>query len=262
MQPSGKPEQESAFLQKLGQRVREARADAGATRKQLSQRSGISERYLAQLESGAGNISILLIRRVAMALKIDLARLVAQSSHTAGRATRIALMGMRGAGKSTLGTKLAAALDVPFVELDAEIERAFDTKLETVFMMYGHEAYREAERKALLRVTEQHSRCVIATGGSAVLDSATYEILRERCHTIWLKAQPEDHMNRVIEQGDLRPIRGREHAMAELRSILQQREPLYALADATLDTSQQDEAECLRRLTSLVAQASDEPQAP
>ena len=253
MQVSGKPEQESAFLQQLGQRVRDARAAASTTRKQLAERSGISERYLAQLESGAGNISILLIRRVAKALQIDLVRLVSESSHAASRSTRVALIGLRGAGKSTLGARLAARLAVPFIELDQEVERAFGANLESVFMMYGQEAYRDAEFKALQRVTDDHARCVIATGGSVVLEAHSYDLLRERCFTIWLKATPDDHMNRVIAQGDLRPIRGRDHAMSELRTILAQRERLYALADTSLDTSACGENESLDRLLALLS---------
>src|SRR5690606_32923333 len=254
---SGKPEDEHAFLEALGRRVRERRDEAHLTRKRLAELSGLSERYLAQLESGDGNISILLIRRVAEALGCPLEQLLADRSvdpeiaaavellrglrpeqrHEAvallqqrfgetsrERARRIALVGLRGAGKSTLGAQLAARLRAPFYELDQQIERELGASLGSIFSMYGQDTFREAEARVLDRLTRTNRRCVIATGGSLVLEPRTYELLRERCFTVWLRASPEDHMDRVIAQGDLRPIRGREHAMSELRAILKQRE--------------------------------------
>ncbi len=262
---TGKTDPELAFLAMLGHRVREARARAGLTRRQLAERSGLSERYLAQLESGAGNISILLIRRVAQALSVELGRLVGEGREAVLRRTRIALTGLRGAGKSTIGALLAHRLAVPFIELDQEVERELGASLENIFVTYGQDAYRDAERRVLQRVTDANPRCVIATGGSLVVEPLTYETLRERCFTVWLKATPEDHMNRVIAQGDLRPIRGRDHAMAELRTILGQRERLYALADATIDTSAADVPRCVERLQDLVRGAfpgSGAPAAP
>jgi len=259
---AGKTEDELAFLGQLGMRVRRARSKAGLTRRALAQRSGVSERYLAQLESGDGNISILLIRRVASALGADLHELIGQRVDT-GRRGRIALIGLRGAGKSTLGGKLGAALQLPFFELDGEIEREFGVPLESVFTVYGQDAYREAERRALIRLIEENERCVIATGGSLVVESQTYQLLRSRCMTIRLRATPEDHMSRVVAQGDLRPLRGREHAMIELRTILAQRERLYALADATIDTSANDEDTALQLLTAKVSElAGDAPSTP
>ncbi len=252
---NGKTDEELAFLHTLGLRVRESRARAALTRRQLSERSGLSERYLAQLESGAGNISILLIRRVALALGVDLARLVGEGREAVLRRTRIALTGLRGAGKSTLGANLATRLKVPFIELDQEVERELGASLENIFVTYGQDTYRDAERRVLHKVTDANPRCVIATGGSLVVEPQTYEALRERCFTVWLKATPEDHMNRVIAQGDLRPIRGREHAMSELRTILGQRERLYALADATIDTSATEIGQCADQLHALVADA-------
>ncbi|HLT26233.1 MAG TPA: helix-turn-helix transcriptional regulator [Zeimonas sp.] len=286
---SGKPEDEHAFLEALGRRVRERRDEAHLTRKRLAELSGLSERYLAQLESGDGNISILLIRRVAEALGCPLEQLLADRSvdpeiaaavellrglrpeqrHEAvallqqrfgetsrERARRIALVGLRGAGKSTLGAQLAARLRAPFYELDQQIERELGASLGSIFSMYGQDTFREAEARVLDRLTRTHRRCVIATGGSLVLEPRTYELLRERCFTVWLRASPEDHMDRVIAQGDLRPIRGREHAMSELRAILKQRERLYALADATVDTSGADEAQSLERLLEVVGEAA------
>src|SRR5690606_1187913 len=172
------------------------------------------------------------------------------------RARRIALVGLRGAGKSTLGAQLAARLRVPFYELDQQIERELGASLGSIFSMYGQDTFREAEARVLDRLTRAHKRCVIATGGSLVLEPHTFELLRERCFTVWLRASPEDHMDRVIAQGDLRPIRGREHAMAELRTILKQRERLYALADAVVDTSGADEAQSLERLLDLVSETT------
>jgi XRE family aerobic/anaerobic benzoate catabolism transcriptional regulator len=285
----GKSSDEAGFLAALGRRVRERRDEAGLTRRRLSELSGLSERYLAQLESGDGNISILLIRRVAEALHCSLEQLLSDQAsdpeiasaievlrtlepgqrHQAvaalqqrfgemsrERARRIALVGLRGAGKSTLGARLAARLKVPFFELDQQIERELGAGLESIFSMYGQDTYRDAERRVLDRLTRTHRRCVIAAGGSLVLEPLTYELLRERCLTIWLKASPEEHMDRVIAQGDLRPIRGRDHAMAELRTILKQRDRLYAMADAAVDTTGIGEAESLKRLVDVIAVAS------
>ena len=285
----GKSSDEAGFLAALGRRVRERRDEAGLTRRRLSELSGLSERYLAQLESGDGNISILLIRRVAEALRCPLGQLLGDQAsdpeivtalgvlralepgqrHQAvvalqqrfgemsrERARRIALVGLRGAGKSTLGARLATRLKVPFFELDQQIERELGAGLESIFSMYGQDTYREAERRVLDRLTRTHRRCVIATGGSLVLESRTYELLRERCLTVWLKTSPEEHMERVIAQGDLRPIRGRDYAMAELRTILRQRDRLYGLADAAVDTTGIGEAESLKRLVQVIAVAS------
>lgn len=257
MSPAGKSADEAAFLSQLGVRVRRARSRAGLTRRRLAERSGVSERYLAQLESGNGNISILLIRRVAAALGADLHELIGQRVDT-GRRGRIALIGLRGAGKSTLGIQLAARLAVPFFELDSEIERELGSPLESVFTLYGQDAYRDGERRALARLIDEHERCVIATGGSLVVEPQTYQLLRSRCLTVWLRATPEDHMNRVIAQGDLRPIQGRDHAMTELRTILAQRERLYAMADAIVDTSARAEAESLQQLLTAVRELAGE----
>jgi XRE family aerobic/anaerobic benzoate catabolism transcriptional regulator len=149
----------------------------------------------------------------------------------------IALLGLRGAGKSTLGAKLAESLKLPFVELDREVEKEAGAALGEVFAMYGQEAFRRFERRALERVLGQHERAVIATGGSLVNDPGTYKLLLERCVCVWLKASPEEHMNRVIAQGDMRPFKGRSAALDEIKKLLDDRNRLYSRANATVDTS-------------------------
>ncbi len=227
---------ESAYLSRLGDRVRAWRTENGMTRKALSGASGVSERYLAQLESGLGNISVLLLRKVARAMGVAVDRLVRENEGTP-RAERIALIGLRGAGKSTLGEKLARSLDIPFVELDKEVEKEAGAKLGEVFALYGQDAFRRFERRALERVLNQHERAVIAAGGGLVTDPATYQLLLERCVCVWLKASPEEHMSRVIAQGDMRPFKGRSAALGEIKKLLEDREKLYARADAAVETS-------------------------
>lgn len=226
--------QDAAYLSQLGGRVREWRAAHGTTRKDLAAASGISERYLAQLESGAGNISILLLRKVARAMGVPVESLVREASLE----TRpIALLGLRGAGKSTLGAKLAEALHVPFVELDREVEKEAGAALGEVFSMYGQDAFRRFERRALERVLATNQRPVIATGGGLVTDPGTYELLLERCRCVWLKAAPGEHMARVIAQGDMRPFKGRSAALDEIEKLLADRNRLYGRAELVLDTS-------------------------
>ena len=239
--PLTPPQQEAAYLARLGERVRAARAERGMTRKTLSATSGVSERYLAQLEAGQGNISVLLLRKVAQAMEVAIEALLREEQDADSAPQRIALLGLRGAGKSTLGTRLAASLGMPFVELDREVEREAGAKLGEVFAMYGQEAYRRFERRALERVLRTHPAAVIAVGGSIVNDPDTYRLLLDHCRTVWLKARPEEHMSRVIAQGDLRPFegktRGRSSALDEIRTLLADRDRLYARADATIETS-------------------------
>ncbi|HEV8261271.1 MAG TPA: helix-turn-helix transcriptional regulator [Burkholderiales bacterium] len=278
---------DGAFLQKLGERVREARARRGMTRRTLARDSGVSERYLAQLETGQGNVSVLLLRQIGAALGIALsdllrdddnqpveltliqqflqrlpkqrlARIRAQllrdfGSPPADRGKRIALIGLRGAGKSTLGPALARKLDVPFVELDQEIERDAGISLSEIFLLYGQQGYRRYERRCLDRVIESHERCVIATGGSIVSEPATYDLLLSTCFTVWLKAAPEEHMARVVAQGDTRPMAGNAQAMEDLRRILDGRGMLYGQADATVDTAGQTVEQSLRALKKAVS---------
>ena len=278
---------DAAFLQKLGERVREARARRGMTRRILARDSGVSERYLAQLETGQGNVSVLLLRQIGAALGIPLndllrdddnlpvelmliqqflqrlpkqrlARIRAQllrdfGSPPADRGKRIALIGLRGAGKSTLGSALARKLDAPFVELDQEIERDAGISLSEIFLLYGQQGYRRYERRCLERVIESHERCVIATGGSIVSEPATYDFLLSTCYTVWLKAAPEEHMSRVVAQGDTRPMAGNAQAMEDLRRILDGRGMLYGQADATVDTAGQTVEQSLRALKKAVS---------
>ena len=225
---------ETAYLSLLGDRVRAWRTDQGMTRKALAQASGVSERYLAQLEAGEGNISVLLLRKVARAMGVPVEQLVREEQ---APQKCIALLGLRGAGKSTLGAKLAEAMKLPFVELDREVEKDAGAALGEVFAMYGQEAFRRFERRALERVLTQNGRAVIATGGSLVTDPGTYKLLLDRCVCVWLKASPEEHMARVIAQGDMRPFKGRSAALDEIKKLLEDRNRLYSRANATVDTS-------------------------
>ena len=240
--PTSQHQLEAAYLARLGERVRALRNGHGMTRRDLAKASGVSERYLAQLEAGRGNMSVLLLRKVGRAMGEPVERLV-QEDERAPRAERVALIGLRGAGKSTLGAKLAHELGVPFVELDREVEREAGAKLGEVFTIYGQEAFRRFEQRALERVLNQHERAVIATGGSIVTAPSAYQKLLEQCFCVWLKASPEEHMSRVIAQGDLRPFtgkvqgQGRIAAIDEIHKLLADRDALYARADFTVDTS-------------------------
>jgi XRE family aerobic/anaerobic benzoate catabolism transcriptional regulator len=245
--------QDKLYLGRLGERCRAWRNGQGMTRKALAEASGVSERYLAQLEAGLGNISVLLLRRVARAMSVPVEHLVREDA--AARAARIALVGLRGAGKSTLGGKLAQALGVPFVELDREVEKEAGTSLAEIFALYGQDAFRRFERRALERVLNQNDRAVIATGGSLVTDPSSYELLLERCFCVWLKASPQEHMSRVMAQGDLRPFtgrtaqgQGRSTALDEIRKLLAERERLYARAPLALDTSGKTVRQTLQEL--------------
>jgi XRE family aerobic/anaerobic benzoate catabolism transcriptional regulator len=243
---------EAAYLARLGERVRAWRAEHAMTRKALALASGVSERYLAQLESGQGNISVLLLRKLARAMEVPVELLVREHAPTA-KSARVALLGLRGAGKSTLGAKLAEALHLPFLELDREVEKEAGAPLGEVFSMYGQEAYRRFERKALARVLREHPRAVIATGGSLVTDPDTYDALLDHCTCVWLKATPEEHMARVMAQGDVRPFKGSPAALEEIRRLLADRDRLYARADATLSTSGRPLRRSLAELKALVA---------
>src|SRR2546425_3934927 len=189
--PLTAPQQEHAYRSRLGERVRAWRAEHGMTRKAVCVAGGLSERYLAQLGSGRGNISVLLLRKVARAMGVAVEHLVREEERAA-RSGRVALIGLRGAGKSTLGGKLAHGLGLPFVELDREVEKEAGARLGEVFAMYGQDAFRRFERRALQRVLHQNERAVIAAGGSLVTDPDTYKLLLDRCLCVWLKASPEE----------------------------------------------------------------------
>jgi XRE family aerobic/anaerobic benzoate catabolism transcriptional regulator len=248
--PLSLEQQDHAFLARLGERVRAWRTEHAMTRKQLSVASGVSERYLAQLEAGEGNMSVLLLRKVARAMGVAVERLVREDE---AQQRPIALLGLRGAGKSTLGAKLAQSLNVPFVELDREVEKEAGAPLGEVFAMYGQDAFRRFERRALERVLGEHAQAVIATSGSLVTDPGTYDLVLERCRSIWLKASPDEHMARVIAQGDMRPFKGRSAALDEIGKLLEDRDRLYGRANAVVDTSGKTVRQSLAELRKLTA---------
>jgi len=242
----------------LGKRVRELRNRRGMTRKMVSREADVSERHLAQVEAGEGNISIVLLRRISAVLNVPLAsffapqteepaekrliqrflerlpshrledvvfRLMRDFGHEEKvRRMRIALIGLRGAGKSTLGAKLAAEMKLPFIELDSEIEKDTGMPLSEIFSMYGQSGYRAIERRTLDRVLKEQERAVLSVGGGVVSEKETYDFLLTHCYTVWVKAQPEEHMSRVMAQGDFRAMAGNDQAMEDLRRILEARE--------------------------------------
>jgi XRE family aerobic/anaerobic benzoate catabolism transcriptional regulator len=262
---------EASFLEQLGQRVRTMRALRGMSRKVLAKVSGISERYIAQLESGKGNVSIVLLRRVSNAMAAHLEDLIPSAEPTAdwavlrdllrkaspqqiaqakdvlsgGNAAAqrqmsfagIALIGLRGAGKSTLGKMLAKQIGWSFVELNKEIEQQNGLSVAEIIALYGQEGFRRMEQAALGQLLARKELMVLATGGGIVSEPLTFDLILSSFYTIWLKAEPEEHMARVRRQGDLRPMADDRSAMAELRNILVSREPLYARASSVVDTA-------------------------
>jgi XRE family aerobic/anaerobic benzoate catabolism transcriptional regulator len=224
-----------AFLIALGRRARALRLGHGWTLREVAERSGLSPRFLVQLEAGRGNISIKRLADLARALETTPALLLTESDEPAQPV--IALLGLRGAGKTTVGRRLARRLRVPFVELDRRIEQAADLSLSELFSLHGEDYYRRLERDALNDVLTERRGMVIATGGGIVTSAETYAQLRRSALTIWLRAKPEDHWDRVVRQGDRRPMANHPQAMSDLRARLAAREPLYALADHTIDTS-------------------------
>jgi len=279
---------EAGFLEQLGQRVRTMRALRGMSRKVLAKVSGISERYIAQLESGKGNVSIVLLRRVSNAMAAHLEDLIptgepapdwpvirdllrqatpdqiAQardvlSGHVNGASPQrmafagIALIGLRGAGKSTLGKMLAKKIGWSFVELNKEIEAQNGLSVAEIIALYGQEGFRRLEQTALGQLLARKKLTVLATGGGIVSEPLTFDQILSSFYTIWLKAEPEEHMARVRGQGDLRPMADDRSAMAELRNILLSREPLYARAAAVVDTAGLSVNEAAARLIDAVA---------
>jgi len=294
-------QQEQTTLSELGNRVRAWRARRGMTRKQLAADSGLSERFLADVEAGKGNVSINSLEAVARALHISILELLQDAPRPAqarlhgllqrldetqldqaysllgntfglgdaqGRERRIALVGLRGAGKSTLGAQLAAQRGVPFVELDREIEREAGTSMNEILLLHGQAGYRRYERRALLRIAEEHDDGVVmTTGGSIVSERETFELLHSRFYCVWLKASPEEHMARVVAQGDMRPfgltaqggdMSATREAMDDIRRILASRESLYARADAVVDTAARSVRQSLKDLERAVPRVAQE----
>ena len=284
----------NATLTELGGRVRAWRAQRGMTRKALAADSGLSERFLADVESGKGNVSINSLEATARALNITVIDLLQDSARpalaraqgllsrlddsqldqayavlantfgladTQGREQRVALIGLRGAGKSTLGAQLATERGVPFVELDREIEREAGTSMNEILLLHGQAGYRRYERRALLRIAEEHpDGVVMTTGGSIVSERETFDLLQSRFYCVWLKANPEEHMSRVIAQGDMRPFDSggaNTEALEDLRRILTSREALYARADAVVDTAARTVKQSMKDLKRAVHSVSN-----
>ena len=274
-----------AYLRRLGERVRTLRNQRGMTRKALARHAKVSERYLAQLEAGLGNGSIVLLRRISRAIGLPVTQLLHEGSEPAldlvllsqflerlsptalaeardlllnhfaepshdERRRRIALIGLRGGGK-TLGRR-SQRIDVPFIELDREIEKRSGATLSEIFDMFGQETFRRAEREALDDVLRQHKSFVVATSGSIVTEPGTLELLLASCFTVWVKAEPEEHMKRVMAQGDMRPMAHSARAMEDLILILRSREPLYAKAEIALSTSGRTPEQNLMELLRLI----------
>jgi len=226
------------LVQELGRKVRSRRAGRSWTLRQLAAASGVSTRFLGQVEAGTANISVRKLAGLAHALGTTPAELLSGPAGRPGLPV-VALLGLRGAGKSTIGKRLARRLRVPFVELDRRVEEAAGLSLDEIFTLHGEDYYRRLEREALERVlAEAGGRpFVLATGGGLPASADTYRLLRRSALTVWLRADPEDHWNRVLQQGDRRPMADHPQAMAELRRLLAAREPLYAEAEHKVDTS-------------------------
>jgi XRE family transcriptional regulator, aerobic/anaerobic benzoate catabolism transcriptional regulator len=270
--PAAEPSDHAVFVTGIGRLVRLSRAKRGMTRRQLAQESGASERYLAQIESGQGNPSVLILKSIAQALDVPIIELLPRAngrpaamthvldvlartpvaelpalaelieSHaarhvTTDRARRIALVGLRGAGKSTLGRRLADELACPFIELDRLVEQDYGARIPDLIEIAGLATFRRYERACLERVIDEHDTAVIATAGGIVSDAETYALLLRRSHTVWVRASPDEHMKRVMEQGDFRPMAQNREAMADLVAILDARRADYARAQGELDTS-------------------------
>ena len=222
-------------LEALGAKISMARTGRGWTLRELAERSGVSVRFLVQLEAGRGNISIKRLADLAGAFGVTPSDLLRQDPPSPPHI--VALLGLRGAGKTTIGKRLARRLRVRFVELDRRIEKAADMSLAELFSLYGEEHYRRLERESLAHVLDDSQSIVLATGGGIVASAETYALLKKHATTVWLRATPEDHWNRVVSQGDRRPMADHPQAMADLRALLAAREPLYASADHVVDTS-------------------------
>lgn len=227
------------LLANLGTRIRALRAARGFTLKELAERAELSARFLVQLESGTANVSVRKLAALARPLGTTPAELLAEPAGETATPV-IALLGLRGAGKTTIGKRLARRLRVPFVELDRRVEEAAGLSLDEIFALHGQDYYRRLEREALEAVLAQGRPTVVATGGGIVTSGETYALLRREAVTVWLRADAEDHWNRVVQQGDRRPMADNPGAMAELRRLLAARQPLYAEAEHVVDTSRLD----------------------
>jgi XRE family transcriptional regulator, aerobic/anaerobic benzoate catabolism transcriptional regulator len=261
------------FLIALGERLKLLRARRGLTRKALAQLAEVSERHVANVESGVGNASILFLRQLCAVLNCSLAEMTGDETTSTpdwlmirevlrgrneaelaqartaladlfdspvseiSRRQRIALIGLRGAGKSSLGRLLAAQLHAPFIELSTQIEQLAGCGIAEIHALYGQNAYRRYEQRAIEDVVRHYPQAVIATPGGIVSEPATYKLLLSHCYTVWLKAEPEEHMDRVLAQGDKRPMSGNREAMEDLKRILESRTQFYSKADKTVDTS-------------------------
>ncbi len=261
------------FLIALGERLKLLRARRGLTRKALAQLAEVSERHVANVESGVGNASIQFLRQLCSVLNCSLAEMTGDETTSSpdwlmirevlrgrneaelaqartaladlfespvseiSRRQRIALIGLRGAGKSSLGRLLAAQLHAPFIELSSQIEQLAGCGIAEIHALYGQNAYRRYEQRAIEDVVRHYPQAVIATPGGIVSEPATYKLLLSHCYTVWLKAEPEEHMDRVLAQGDKRPMSGNREAMEDLKRILESRTQFYSKADKTVDTS-------------------------
>lgn len=234
------------LLLRVGTRVRALRKERGYSRKELGELAGLSERFLAQVESGQGNPSLRSLADIAGALATTPVALIEPKSDV------IALLGLRGAGKSSVGKALAAKLRADFVELDARIEEAAGLSLAEIWELHGEAYYRSLEREALSKILGSGRRTVLATGGGIVAEPATWDMLRKGARTIWLKAEPQQHWDRVIAQGDHRPMANDPLAMARLEGLLREREAQYREAHFTVDTSDCDLATAVRRALAVV----------
>ena len=247
---------EAGYLSALGRCVRETRQLRQLSRRELSELSGVSPRFIAQLEAGDGNISIIRLKRIADALQTPLDAIVAlrppAQDETDGRGGRIALIGLRGAGKSTLGRKIAERFGLPFVELNREIESNNGLGVSEIFALYGGERYRQLERECLDKVIAGDGPMVLAIAGGIVDQPETYRRLLGSFTVIWLRASPDEHMARVLAQGDRRPVAGHPAAMEHLRGMLRDREPAYALAHNHFDTSGQSVGQSAAGLCRLI----------
>jgi len=278
--------EEEAYLRLVGERVRLERARRGMSRKSLSQASGVSERYLAELERGTGNASLLVLREIAAAMDLRVTDLASESPErpldltlaiqlieqlpvsdlpevrrilmarfgrpAASTKGRIALIGLRGAGKSTLGQEASKVLGIPFVELDREVERASGMDLADIFAVHGQVVVRKLELECLESVVDAHPRVLIAAGGGIVTSPEAFDLLLSSCFVVWVKAAPESHINRAVRQGFLKPAGTGRRALEEFKHVLEMRAPLYARADAVIDTTDKTAEEALSMLVRLV----------